>query len=77
MRQNPHVRICGGPGSATTLVYPTVSGRDDVYPGEHLAGTWMAFTDKPLHAWSSHGADEPFRVERIIPLAHVKEANEA
>ena len=22
MRQNPHVRICGGPGSATTLVYP-------------------------------------------------------
>ena len=26
MRQNPHVRICGGPGSATTLVYPTVAG---------------------------------------------------
>ena len=25
MRQNPHVRICGGPGSATTLVYPTAS----------------------------------------------------
>ena len=25
MRQNPHVRICGGPGSATTLVYPTPS----------------------------------------------------
>ena len=23
MRKNPHVRICGGPGSATTLVYPT------------------------------------------------------
>ena len=23
MRQNPHVRICGGPGAATTLVYPT------------------------------------------------------
>ena len=23
MRQSPHVRICGGPGSATTLVYPT------------------------------------------------------
>ena len=22
---NPHVRICGGPGSATTLVYPTLS----------------------------------------------------
>ena len=26
MRQNPHVRICGGPGSATTLVYPTLEG---------------------------------------------------
>ena len=25
MRQNPHVRICGGPGSATTLVYLTVA----------------------------------------------------
>ena len=25
MRQNPHVRICGGPGSATTLVYPTTA----------------------------------------------------
>ena len=23
MRKNPHVRICGGLGSATTLVYPT------------------------------------------------------
>ena len=27
MRQNPHVRICGGPGSATTLVYPTRTRR--------------------------------------------------
>ena len=27
MRQNPHVRICGGLGSATTLVYPTTCGR--------------------------------------------------
>ncbi len=29
MRQNPHVRICGGPGSATTLVYPTVDRHED------------------------------------------------
>ena len=29
MRQNPHVRICGGPGSATTLVYPTTLGERD------------------------------------------------
>ena len=28
MRQNPHVRICGGPGSATTLVYPTAPKRE-------------------------------------------------
>ena len=27
MRKNPHVRICGGLGSATTLVYPTRSPR--------------------------------------------------
>ena len=27
MRKNPHVRICGGLGSATTLVYPTASRR--------------------------------------------------
>ena len=26
MRKNPHVRICGGLGSATTLVYPTPGG---------------------------------------------------
>ena len=26
MRKNPHVRICGGLGSATTLVYPTTTG---------------------------------------------------
>ena len=25
MRKNPHVRICGGLGSATTLVYPTLA----------------------------------------------------
>ena len=32
MRQNPHVRICGGPGSATTLVYPT--GEDPIRRAE-------------------------------------------
>ena len=31
MRQNPHVRICGGPGSATTLVYPTTSLCDNIF----------------------------------------------
>ena len=28
MRKNPHVRICGGLGSATTLVYPTLLTTD-------------------------------------------------
>ena len=43
MRKNPHVRICGGLGSATTLVYPTaierheiVCPRIDVFYTEHL-----------------------------------------
>ena len=46
MRQNPHVRICGGPGSATTLVYPTALVR-----GDHALGAFYrrlaARTDKP------------------------------
>ena len=36
MRKNPHVRICGGLGSATTLVYPTTrwpeERREDASP---------------------------------------------
>ena len=35
MRQNPHVRICGGPGSATTLVYPTARRHTGVRRVEH------------------------------------------
>ncbi len=31
MRKNPHVRICGGLGSATTLVYPTLLVRQAEY----------------------------------------------
>ena len=31
MRQNPHVRICGGLGSATALVYPTGQGGQRAY----------------------------------------------
>ena len=41
MRQNPHVRICGGPGSATTLVYPTSERsrwRDPSTAAAHPAG---------------------------------------
>ena len=44
MRQNPHVRICGGPGSATTLVYPTNLKQD--MPGE--IRRIAAFLDIPI-----------------------------
>ena len=43
MRQNPHVRICGGPGSATTLVYPTARARSAGWvpqPGDSFV-PWM------------------------------------
>ena len=33
MRQNPHVRICGGPGSATTLVYLTWDTAERLFGG--------------------------------------------
>ena len=39
MRQNPHVRICGGPGSATTLVYPTGTWGWR-YEGHHISQNW-------------------------------------
>ena len=47
MRQNPHVRICGGPGSATTLVYPTAIRRGwcraltPLYVKTLLQAAWM------------------------------------
>ena len=42
MRQNPHVRICGGPGSATTLVYPTDFTIDPQRPALHRDGVGHA-----------------------------------
>ena len=47
MRQNPHVRICGGPGSATTLVYPTVAKCDRVV-ATHVA---RAIDDLQMLHW--------------------------
>ena len=40
MRQNPHVRICGGPGSATTLVYPTPRGCRESTARPQQRGGW-------------------------------------
>ena len=43
MRKNPHVRICGGLGSATTLVYPTVlGGHPDDEPADRVHDPWAA-----------------------------------
>ena len=52
MRQNPHVRICGGPGSATTLVYPTPDQHhptipDPVVHGRDLRAQGDAVHDQP------------------------------
>ena len=46
MRKNPHVRICGGLGSATTLVYPTPAHpRDD--PFTRYCKTFNPMGDTP------------------------------
>ena len=57
MRQNPHVRICGGPGSATTLVYPTGFGQCDVLHSAYVKravqlsyGCWGRFI-RPRRSW--------------------------
>ena len=54
MRQNPHVRICGGPGSATTLVYPTPPAlRETLHP---LADQALL---KRCHGWRCGTIDTP------------------
>ena len=60
MRQNPHVRICGGPGSATTLVYPTpLSYRGHRFPPKIIrrAG-WLYHRLRRWFSNSSTGAIE-------------------
>ena len=53
MRQNPHVRICGGPGSATTLVYPTGPRRES----RQFRYAFVVVGPR----WQSPG---PYRIER-------------
>ncbi len=48
MRQNPHVRICGGPGSATTPVYPTLTLPHAGLRTRSLAGR-RSKTEQPVH----------------------------
>ena len=64
MRQNPHVRICGGPGSETTLVYPTagqhhhLSDRifvSDVLPSGELSRPTGFLPADAIRRWSAEG----------------------
>ena len=64
MRQNPHVRICGGPGSATTLVYPTPK-RDHRVP---LSGRALAILHDARRR--SDGTGLVFRSLRGKPLCN-------
>ena len=71
MRQNPPVRICGGPGSATTLVYPT-SHRHDLFS---VLGTVSEFRSRAsilnrddFAAWLSENSEHlRDRVSSWIP----------
>ena len=53
MRQNPHVRICGGPGSATTLAYPTPERFAEglvFHPGETSMARWSSSSGRRVPA---------------------------
>ena len=70
MRQNPHVRICGGPGSATTLVYPTVASRR-VSPWRRACSPWrlsrwpaLRFTRWPRAPPACRGLEHSRRARR-------------
>ena len=65
MRQNPHVRICGGPGSATTLVYPTWSR--DLGIGMTLFEGWESIIDQALF-WA--GDPKPTAARRAVGRIH-------
>ena len=63
MRQNPHVRICGGPGSATTLVYPTLHLRLVGNEGAYTGSEYEGLVPSPLKAAQAlvaqHAPDAP------------------
>ena len=67
MRQNPHVRICGGPGSATTLVYPTGSYHDVVrryFMDRARAGGYDVIDMQPVFVEHYRSHEEPFNWTR-------------
>ena len=65
MRQNPHVRICGGPGSATTLVYPTLKSHR-VVPHASRNGYWILVRNVGRWRWCAD-AGRPTRFKPSSP----------
>ena len=64
MRQNPHVRICGGPGSATTLVYPTAA------PAKRCASPGCGSDEKPETHGSGAGTQLPAHFSWRVAARH-------
>ena len=66
MRQNPHVRICGGPGSATTLVYPTGRRRDGLrsVPRPPVGGEFVGIRHRSIF-----GSREPGVPRDVVAMA--------
>ena len=71
MRQNPHVRICGGPGSATTLVYPTARGRAEDAAG----GGGRAWSSRAAPATNACTSVSQGRMSRRISPARPPSVN--
>ena len=67
MRQNPHVRICGGPGSATTLVYPTRETRYDSDTYGHNDYVSSAQASQPTSAGDGVVRFNPEQMEQGAP----------
>ena len=68
MRQNPHVRICGGPGAATTLVYPTAlqAQRNDSGFPRGVTCTQDSHASQLKHPRSSWKALTPLYVKTFL-----------
>ena len=74
MRQNPHVRICGGPGSATTLVYPTIDWKEvetgiSVLPAPEGTLIHLRAAERAKLCWSHKSSSSRGRHLSPRPLA--------
>ncbi len=72
MRQNPHVRICGGPGSATTLVYPTAPRRRRQSDAQLLAAIRTDLARSPFHGEGHRKVHARLRILDGIRVARTR-----